>query len=67
MPQEDGSTTWERIVAFNERATRLQGEQGPKKGQYVEIIGYRHERQEQGRDGRVRRIQEIYAVVIKQR
>ena len=55
MPQEDGSTTWERIVAFKERAATLQGEGGPKKGHYVEIIGYRHERQEKGRDGRVRR------------
>ena len=66
VQQDDGSTKWERVVAFKERATKLQGESGPKKGKYVEVIGYRHERDEKGRGGRVRRIEEIYAVVIKQ-
>ena len=63
--QEDGSTRWETVVAFQERAAKLRGEGGPRKGQHVEVIGYRHRREQPTKDGTVRVVEEVYAVVVK--
>ncbi len=59
---DDGATRWEQVIAFNERAAQLRAADGPSKGRYVEVIGYRHIRHQKGRDGRVRRVEEVYAV-----
>jgi Single-strand binding protein family len=68
IKQDDGSTAWEQVVAFRERAERLRGETGPKKGQFVEVIGYRHRRVQPNREGtKTKMIEEVYAVVVKPR
>ncbi len=60
---EEGETTWHQIVAFNEKAETAQDTLA--KGQVVEVIGYLHEREQTTREGKKRRIQEVYAAVIK--
>jgi single-stranded DNA-binding protein len=67
VAQHDGSTKWEQVVAFRERAERLRGEGGPRKGQSVDVIGYRHVREQPNRDGKLKRVEEVYAVVVKPR
>lgn len=57
-------TTWHTILAFQKRAE--QARDHLKKGDPVEVIGYRHHREIPGRDG-PRTIDEIYATVIKLR
>ena len=67
VPQDDGSTRWETVVAFKERAAKLRGDGGPKKGRHVEVIGSRRCREQPTRDGKVRVVEEVYAVVVKPR
>jgi len=57
-------TSWHPIVVFGERAERI--ENMIAKGQMLEIIGYVHQRERHGRDGSTRRVEEIYATVIRQ-
>ena len=66
IKQDDGSTRWEQVVTFRERAARLR-EDGPQKGQSVEVIGYRHTRLQPTKEGTMKSVEEVYAVVIKQR
>lgn len=61
---EDKTTTWHTIVAFNERAQKLQ-EAGLSHGQEVTIVGYPHAREVPIREGKTKTVQEIYAVVVK--
>lgn len=63
--EDDGSTSWHRVVAFRERAERLRDQL--KSGDRVEVIGYLHERERQTRDGSSRIVEELYAAVIKPR
>ena len=58
-------TTWHTVVAFRQRAEQVRDTL--KKGDAVEVIGYRHERQVPHRDGSTRTVQEVYATVIKRR
>jgi hypothetical protein len=62
---DDGSTTWKDVLLFGERADRLREGTAPTKGQYVEVIGYVHEREVKGRHGTTRTVSDIYAVVVK--
>jgi single-stranded DNA-binding protein len=62
---EDGKTTWHTILAFGERAEKLKD--SLTKGQLVEVVGYLHVKEKPIRGGRVKRIEEIYSVVVKNR
>ena len=58
-------TTWHTILAFRERAQQVKDTL--KKGDPVEVIGYRHEREIPRRDGSTRTVHEVYATVLKPR
>ena len=58
-----GETSWHTVVAFGDRAERLRG--SLSRGQAVEVIGYLHEREARTRNGGRRRVQELYATVIR--
>ncbi|MFD7264005.1 single-stranded DNA-binding protein [Streptomyces sp. NPDC059874] len=67
---EDGTTKWQDVLAFNDRAAALQQrlEAGElMKGYEVEVVGYLHEREYQGRDGTTKTAQEVYSVAVKRR
>ncbi|MFJ9643227.1 single-stranded DNA-binding protein [Streptomyces sp. NPDC101206] len=67
---EDGTTKWQDVLAFNDRAAALQKrlEAGELvKGHEVEVVGYLHEREYQGRDGTTKTAQEVYSVAVKRR
>jgi hypothetical protein len=63
VPGEDKRTTWHQVLAFKQRAERVR--ESVQRGDAVEVIGYTHEREQRRRDGSVRTVEEIYAVVIK--
>lgn len=63
--EEDGSTSWHQIVAFSEKAEKARDSLA--KGQVVEVIGYLHEREQKTQGGKTKRVQELYAAVIKPR
>ena len=67
IKHDDGSTQWHDVLVFNERAEKLRAGQTPQKGQFCEVVGYRHEREVKGKGGTKRTIEEIYAVVVKPR
>ncbi len=58
-------TTWHTVLAFRERAEQVRDRL--KKGDPVEVIGYRHERQIPRRDGTTRTVHEVYATAVKPR
>ncbi len=61
----DGETTeWHSIVAFGERAKRLQ-DRPLAKGQLVEVVGYVHEREGRTRTGETKSRRQIYATAIR--
>lgn len=62
---EAGNTTWHTVLAFDGRAEQLRDQVA--KGQYVEVIGYRHQRERTIKSGETRLIEEIYATVVKLR
>lgn len=63
--EDDGSTTWHRVIAFRERAEKLHD--ALQSGDRVEVIGYLHQRERQTRDGLSRTVEELYVAVIKPR
>jgi hypothetical protein len=67
---EDGTTKWHDVLAFNDRAAALKKrlEAGELvKGNEIEVVGYLHEREYQGKDGTTKTAQEIYSVAVKRR
>lgn len=58
------TTEWHPIVAFGERAKRLQ-EKPLAKGQLVEVVGYVHERVGRTRSGDTKVTKQIYATAIR--
>ena len=58
----DAKMVWHQILVFGERAEQTR--QSLKRGDAVEVIGYKHERQVPGRTG-PRTIKEVYATVVK--
>lgn len=60
---EAGSTTWHDIVAFNERAVKLQD--SLHKGQEVEVVGYVHRQTVKGKGGQPKEKREVWAAVVK--
>jgi single-stranded DNA-binding protein len=67
IKQDNGSTRWQDVLVFNERADKLRAGAAPKKGQFCEVIGYVHQKEVKGKDGAVRTVEELYAVVVKAR
>jgi single-strand DNA-binding protein len=63
--ESEEQTTWHTIVAFDKRAEQVR--ESLAKGQALEVIGYLHQRERQLRDGRTKRIEQIYAVAIRPR
>lgn len=63
--ESEDKTTWHAILAFGQRATKVQ--ETVRKGEVVEVVGYKHQREKQGRGGRPRTVEEVYAVVVKPR
>jgi len=64
---DDGTTKWHNILAFGERAAAIKTrtEAGELvKGNEIEVVGYLHEREYQGRDGTTKTAQEIYSVAV---
>ena len=61
---ESNKTTWHTVLAFRERVARVRDH--VKKGDGVEVIGYKHLREVPGREG-PRTIEEIHAAVVKPR
>lgn len=63
--QEEGQekTIWHQILSFGERAARVQ--ETVKQGQKVTVVGYPHQREVPQKDGSVKIVEEIYAVVVK--
>jgi single-strand DNA-binding protein len=59
---EDNSTTWYPIVAFNRRADQMKGV--VEKGAALSVVGYLHSREARSRDGKPRTITEVYAVAV---
>jgi hypothetical protein len=60
---EAGKTTWHRVVAFKDRAQKLQG--ALQKGQEVEVIGYVHTSEGKDKDGNPKVIEEVWAAVVR--
>ncbi len=58
------TTEWHPIMAFGERAKRLQ-EHPLAKGQLVEVVGYVHERVGRTRSGDTKITKQIYATAIR--
>jgi hypothetical protein len=62
---ESGSTAWHTVIAFGTRADQLEREPLGK-GDSVEVVGYRHERQAMQR-GVSTTVVEVYATAIRRR
>jgi Single-strand binding protein family len=58
------TTEWHSIVAFGERAKRLQ-DKPLAKGQLVEVVGYVHEHEGRTRTGETKSRRQIYATAIR--
>ena len=59
------TTTWHTVLAFRDRAAHVRDQL--KKGDPVQVIGYRHRRELRRRDGTTRPVEEIYATAIRPR
>jgi len=55
---------WHTVFAFDDRARKLR-EKGLARGAPVEVVGYKHERQIKGRDGKTKVAEDIYAVAVR--
>lgn len=64
VAMEDGVARYETVMVFGERVRTVQE---LRKGQAVEIVGYVHEREVSGRDGKKRTRREVYATVVRTR
>ena len=62
---ETDTTTYHTVQAFRRRAEQVRDK--VKKGDAVEVIGYRHESTRQTKDGAAKTVPELYATVIKTR
>jgi single-stranded DNA-binding protein len=54
---------WTTIVAFDKRAEAVK--QSISKGEQVQVVGYLHHTERKMRDGSIRQVDEVYAVVVK--
>src|SRR5512144_1694553 len=68
--REDGNTTWHTVLAFGPRAEQLQHRAASgelTQGREVDVVGYLHLNERPGKDGKPRKVQEVYAVAVKKR
>lgn len=68
--REDGNTTWHTVLAFGSRAEQLQRRLASgelTQGREVDVVGYLHVNERPGKDGKPRKVQEVYAVAVKKR
>lgn len=63
--EAENKTTWHTVLAFGERAEKLK--ESLEKGGQVEVVGYRHFREARTRNGQPKTVEELYAVVVKNR
>lgn len=64
--EDDESTSWHSVLAFRQRAERLEAA-NPQKGQYAEVIGYRHVEERKDREGKPKTVERIVAAHIRLR
>jgi single-stranded DNA-binding protein len=64
MPTEDGKARYETVLVFGERVAAVEQ---LRKGDPVEVIGYLHEREVTGHDGKRKPRCEAYATVVRPR
>jgi Single-strand binding protein family len=60
---EDGSTTWHKIAAFNDKARKLQEQVAQGQvvtGKEVAVAGYVHYREKPSKKGKTTRVPEIW-------
>jgi hypothetical protein len=57
-------TDWHTILFFDDKAQKAAEEL--QKGQLVTVVGYKHLREVQGRDGSTKQVEEIYAASVQQ-
>ena len=60
--EDDKTTTWYPVLAFNDRAEKLRGLL--KRGDPVSVVGYIHERDAKTKDGQPHKVTELYAVTV---
>jgi len=60
----EDQATWHTVFAFDDRARRLQ-QKGLAKGAAVVVVGYTHQREAKGRDGKTKQVEDIYAVAVR--
>ncbi len=63
--REDGHTDWHTVLAFGSRAEQLQ--RRVSSGELIQgrEVGYPHVNERPGKDGKLRQVQEVYAVAVK--
>jgi Single-strand binding protein family len=61
---DEETVKWETVIAHGPRAEKLRDQLKLKKGQSVEVIGYRHEQKRKDRQGNERVVEEIYVVAV---
>ncbi len=63
--REDGHTDWHTVLAFGPRAEQLQ--RRVSSGELIQgrEVGYPHVNERPGKDGKLRQVQEVYAVAVK--
>lgn len=64
--EDDASTTWHTVLAFRERAERLEAA-NPQRGQATAVIGYHHRTQRTDRAGNPTTVTRIVAAHIRLR
>ncbi|MFJ9868074.1 single-stranded DNA-binding protein [Streptomyces sp. NPDC101165] len=67
---ENGETEWHDILAFGDRAAAIQKRVEAEelgKGNEVEVVGYRHEREYKARNGEMKTAREINSVAVVRR
>jgi hypothetical protein len=63
---DEETTAWHTVLAFRERAERLQ-QANPQKGQYLEVIGYRDVIDRKDQHGNTKQVERIIAAHIRLR
>jgi single-stranded DNA-binding protein len=63
---DEAHTTWHTVLAFRHVAERLE-QAAPRKGQYAEVIGYRHTEERTTKDGQPKTVERVIAAHIRLR
>lgn len=63
-PEDTQKPIWETILAFGKTVQQMQ-QDNIHKGQNVTVVGYKHERDQKLAGGKTKKVQEVYAVIVK--